>query len=134
MPGLELEDDEPTIFSSEPNNNNNITCRQVYTIIEETSEEHDSAGKPLVNPTNLRKGVRYVAPETDKACITAREKVWLTTVQWTTIRAAISGTTNIPSDASRSMLMGYQYTLHHKNRQLEKVRQRLKEKRLAASA
>jgi hypothetical protein len=134
MPGLELEDDEPTIFSSEPNNNNNITCRQVYTIIEETSEEHDSAGKPLVNPTNLRKGVRYVAPETDKACITAREKVWLTIVQWMTIRAAISGTTNIPSDASRSMLMGYQYALHHKNRQLEKVRQRLEEKRLAASA
>jgi hypothetical protein len=108
MSGLELDDDEPTIFSLEPNNSNN-TCRQVYTIIEETSEDLNSAGNPLVNPANLRRGSRYIASGTNKATITAREIFWLTAVEWTTIRAAINNTTNIPSNASRSVLMGYQY-------------------------
>jgi hypothetical protein len=40
MSSLELDDDEPTIFSSEPNYSNS-TCRQVYAIIKETSEDLD---------------------------------------------------------------------------------------------
>jgi hypothetical protein len=46
MLGLELDDKEPTIFSSEPNNSNN-TCPQVYAIIEETSEDLDSTSNTL---------------------------------------------------------------------------------------
>jgi hypothetical protein len=134
MLGLELDDKEPTIFSSEPNNNNNNTCPQVYGIIEETSEDLDSTSNTLVNPSNLRRGSRYVASRTDEATITTREKVWLTTVEWTTIRVAVNRTTNIPSNASRSMLMGYQYLLHRQSRQQEQVRQRLEERRIATSA
>jgi hypothetical protein len=59
MSGLELDDDEPTIFSSEPNNINN-TCRQVYAINEETLEDLDSVRNPMVNPANLIRGSRYV--------------------------------------------------------------------------
>jgi hypothetical protein len=50
--GLELHDDEPTIFSSEPNYDIS-TSHQVYAIIKETSEELDDDGNPMVNLLNL---------------------------------------------------------------------------------
>jgi hypothetical protein len=48
MSDLELQDDNPTILSLELNNNN-TTRHQVYVVImEESSEDLDSAGNPLV--------------------------------------------------------------------------------------
>jgi hypothetical protein len=126
MLGMELQDDEMMSFSSEPNYGGSIH-HQVYTVIEETSEDLDSAGNPLVNLANLKRGSKYVAPRTDKATIAAREKVWLTAATWTTMRAAVNGMAVIPSDASRKVLMGYQYTLYLQGRHLEQVRQQLEE-------
>jgi hypothetical protein len=85
------------------------------------------------HPTNLTWGSKYVAPGIDEATNAAREKVRLTAAEWTTIRAAINGVANIPSDAPRNVLMGYQYALYRKSRHLEQVRQQLEELHLAAS-
>jgi hypothetical protein len=106
----------------------------VYTIIKETSEDLDSAGNPLVNLANLKRGSKYVAPGTDKATIAASEKVQLTTATWMTIRATVNGMAVIPSDVSRKVLMGYQYALYLQGRHLEQVRQQIEEQRRAASA
>jgi hypothetical protein len=74
MSGLKLHDDDPTIFPSELDNGSSA-CHQVYAIIQETSEELDSAGNPLVNPEDLTKGSKYVAPGTEEVTVLAREKV-----------------------------------------------------------
>jgi hypothetical protein len=48
MLGLELYDDKPAIFSSEPNINIS-NHHQVYAILEETSEEIDADNNPTIN-------------------------------------------------------------------------------------
>jgi hypothetical protein len=86
MSGLELDDDEPTILSSQPDSSND-TCRHA---------------------SNLKRGYKYVEHGIEEATINARVKIWLTATEWTTIRVVVNGTSNIPSDASRNVLMGYQ--------------------------
>jgi hypothetical protein len=95
------------------------TPHQVYVIIGETSEELDIDGNPLVNPANLQMGVNYVVEEEDATTVAAREKVQLSADEWATIRAAINGIENIPSNAFRNAWMGYQYTLHRQGRRLQ---------------
>jgi hypothetical protein len=115
MSGLELYDDEPTIFSSEPNID--ISNRhQVYAILEETLEELDPYGNPYVNPLNVRRGSKYAGEGETKATVASREIVQLTAAEWVTIRAVVNDTTTIPSDAPRNILMGYQYALHRQDR------------------
>jgi hypothetical protein len=60
MSGLELYDDEPTIFSSDANHNIS-NQHQVYAILEETSEEFDDDNNPIINPKNMRRGAKYMA-------------------------------------------------------------------------
>jgi hypothetical protein len=64
---------------------------------------------PLINPANLQRGVNYVAEGEDAIAVAAREKVRLYAHEWATLKAAVNGTTNIPLNASRNVLMGYQY-------------------------
>jgi hypothetical protein len=85
------------------------------------------------HPTNLTWGSKYIAPRTNEATIAAREKVQLIAAEWTKIRAAINGAANIPSDASKNVLMGYQYALYRKGRHLEQVQKQLKEPHFVAS-
>jgi hypothetical protein len=118
MSSLEIQDDKPTIFFSEPYYSNN-TCSQVYATIEEASEDLDSANNAMTDPAKLKRGSKYI--ETDEATIATREKNRLIATEWTTIRAAINGTTHIPSDASREVLMGYQYALYRQGRRLQQV-------------
>jgi hypothetical protein len=118
MSSLEIQDDEPTIFFSEPYYSNN-TCSQVYATIEEASKDLDSANNAMTDPTKLKRGSKYI--ETDEATIATREKNRLIAIEWTTIRAAINGTTHIPLDASREVLMGYQYALYRQGRRLQQV-------------
>jgi hypothetical protein len=133
MSGLELHDDEPTIFLSEPNID--ISNRhQVYAILEETLEELDPYGNPYVNPLNLRGGSKYAREGETKAIVVAREKVQLTAAEWVTIRAAINDTTTKPSDAPRNILMGYQYALHRQGRHVLHKREIIEAHRASASA
>jgi hypothetical protein len=106
MSGLEIHDDEPTIFSSEPNIDIS-NHHHVYAILKETLEELDPDGNPYVNPLNLRRGSKYAGEGETKATVASKEKVQLITAKWVTIRAAINDTTTIPSDAPRNVLMGY---------------------------
>jgi hypothetical protein len=57
MSGLELHDDEPTIFSSEPNHNY-INHYQVYAILKETSEELDPDDNPPDQPAKSQEGLK----------------------------------------------------------------------------
>jgi hypothetical protein len=47
----------------------------VYAIIQETSEDLDSGGNPLINPEDLTRGSKYVALGTEEATVLAQEKV-----------------------------------------------------------
>jgi hypothetical protein len=53
MSGLELHDDEQTIFSS-GNNHCTSNLHQVYIIINDTSEEFDDDNNPIINPQHLQ--------------------------------------------------------------------------------
>jgi hypothetical protein len=57
MSGLELYDDEPTIFSSEPNHNY-INHYQVYAILKETPEELDPDDNPPHQPAKSQEGLQ----------------------------------------------------------------------------
>jgi hypothetical protein len=52
--GLELYDDEHTIFSSGSNSGVNNQY-QVYAIIDDTLEELNDNSNPIINPKNIRK-------------------------------------------------------------------------------
>jgi hypothetical protein len=73
MSGLELYDDEPRIFSLEPSSNIS-DHHQVYTILEETSEEFVADNNPVINPPNLRRGAKHVGEGETKATIATKEK------------------------------------------------------------
>jgi hypothetical protein len=74
MSGLELYDDEPRIFSLEPNSNIS-DHHQVYTILEETLEEFVADNNPIINPPNLRRGAKHVGEGETKATVATKEKI-----------------------------------------------------------
>jgi hypothetical protein len=117
MLGLELYDDEPTIFSSDANHKIS-NQHQVYTILEETLEEFDKDNNPLINPLNIRKGAKYIAEGETEATVVVRVKVRLTTAKWETIKAAVNHGAVIPPESTREVLMGYQYALHRQGKRL----------------
>jgi hypothetical protein len=57
--GLELHDDERTIFSSGSNRDVHSQY-QVYAIIDDTSEEFDGKNNPIINPTNVKRGANHM--------------------------------------------------------------------------
>jgi hypothetical protein len=131
--GLELYDDEPTIFFSEPNHNNS-NHHQVYAILKETSEELDANNNPVINPRNLGRGAKHVGEGEIEATVITREKVRLTATQWETIKIAFNHGRVIPLDAPREVLMGYQYTLHRQGRRMLQEREYIRAWRESASA
>jgi hypothetical protein len=88
----------------------------------------------MVNPANLQRGVNYVAEGEYATAVAAREKVWLSADEWATIRAVVNGIANIPSNASRNILIGYQYALHRQGRRLQQVQWEIKIQHPSASA
>jgi hypothetical protein len=105
MSRLELYDDEQTILSSDANR-----CisnqHQVYVIIDETSEEFDDNNNPIINPQKIRRGAKHMAKGETTETVAARVKVWLTTAEWETIKAAVNNCAVIPTKARREVLMG----------------------------
>jgi hypothetical protein len=71
--GLELYDDEQSIFSS--GSNRDIHSQQVYAIIDDTSEEFNGNNNPIINSANVRRGANHMEEGYTAESITSRRKV-----------------------------------------------------------
>jgi hypothetical protein len=78
---LELHEDEPIIWYSEPGKNIR-SHHQMCAIIDETSEEFDKENNLVVNPANLARGFNYRAEEDTDETVATREKICLTVAEW----------------------------------------------------
>jgi hypothetical protein len=87
--GIELYDDEQTIFSSSSSGDVHSQY-QVYAIIDETSEEFDANNNPIINLEKVTRGANHMAEGDTKQTVAARVKVQLTTAEWDSIKAAIT--------------------------------------------
>jgi hypothetical protein len=72
--GLELYDNEHTIFSSSSNGDVHSQY-QVYVVIDDTSEELDGNNNPIINPANVRRGANHMAEGDTADSIENRVKV-----------------------------------------------------------
>jgi hypothetical protein len=115
--GLELYDDEQTIFSSGSSHGVNNQY-EVYAIIDDTSEELDDNNNPIINPENVRKGANHMAEGETTETMVARVKIQLIAAEWDTIRIAVNNGVAIPVDARRELLLGYHYALHRQAQQM----------------
>jgi hypothetical protein len=130
--GLELHEDDQTIFSS-PSSKINQQY-QVFAIIGENSEEFDENNNPILNPANLTRGANHLAEGDTADSLATRAKVRLSADNWKTIKAAVDNGTTIPVDASKEVLLGYHYALHWQSKQLEKERSEIRKRRESVSA
>jgi hypothetical protein len=131
--GLELHEDDETIFSSFNSKFDNRY--QVLTIVGDNSEEFDDNNNPVLNPANVNKGVNHLAEGKTADYLASREKVQLSVEEWNTIKAAMERGVPIPTDASKNMLLGYRYALRQQSKQLARERSEIqKRKDLAIAA
>jgi hypothetical protein len=107
--GLELHEDENSIFSSFDNKFDNRY--QVLAITEDNSEELDENNNPVLNPANINRGANHLAEGETADSLASREKVRLSVDEWRTIKTAVEHCTPIPNNASKNMLLGYHYAL-----------------------
>jgi hypothetical protein len=107
--GLELHEDDQTIFSSCSSKFDNQY--QILAIIGDNSEEFDDNNNPVLNLANVTRGANHLAEGDTTESLTTRAKIRLTADEWNTIKAAIKHGTTIPVDASKEVLQGYHYAL-----------------------
>jgi DNA polymerase III gamma/tau subunit len=130
--GLELHEDDQTIFSSRSSKFDNQY--QILAIIGDNSEEFDDNNNLVLNPANVTRGANHLAEGDTAESLTTRAKIWLSANKWNTIKAAIKQDTAITVDASKEVLQGYHYALHQQSRQLAKERIKIRKRRESASA
>jgi hypothetical protein len=107
--GLELSKDDNLIFSSF---NSKLDNRyQVLTIVGDNSEELDENNNPVLNPANINRGANHLAEGETTGSLATREKIQLLVDEWRTIKTAIEHGTPIPTNSSKTMLLGYHYAL-----------------------
>jgi hypothetical protein len=107
--GLELSEDDNSIFSSYNDKLNN-QC-QILAIIEDNSEELDDNNNPVLNPANINRGANHLAEGETANSLATRVKVRLSEDEWRTINTAVEHGTTIPANSSQNMLLGYHYAL-----------------------
>jgi hypothetical protein len=132
--GLELHEDESSVFSSFDSNFDNRY--QVLAITEDSSKELDENNNPVLNPANINRGANHLAEEETADSLANREKVRLSVDEWRTIKTAVEHCTPISNNASKNMLLGYHYALRQQSKQLAKERieiQKRKDSTIAAS-
>jgi hypothetical protein len=132
--GLELHEDESSIFSSFDNKFDNRY--QVLAITEDNSEELDKNDNPLLNPANINRGANHLAEGETVDSLVNREKVRLSVDEWRIIKTAVEHCTPIPNNVSKNMLLGYHYVLRQHSKLLAKERievQKRKDSAIAAS-
>jgi hypothetical protein len=130
--GLELHEDDSSIFSSFNSKFDNRY--QVLAIIGDNSEELDENNNPVLNPANINRGANYLAEGEIADSLANREKVRLSVNEWRTIKTAVEHYTPIPTNASKNMLLGYDYTLRQQSKQLAKERIEIQKRRDSAIA
>jgi hypothetical protein len=116
--GLELHDDDQTIFSSLSSKINHQ--RQVFAIIGDNSEKFDDNNNPVLKPANVIRGANHLAKGDTIDSLATRAKVWLSADEWNIIKVAIDNSVAIPVDASKEVFQGYHYAIHRQARQLER--------------
>jgi hypothetical protein len=107
--GLELNEDDETIFSSFDSKFDNQY--QVLAIVGDNSEEFDENNNPVLNPANVNRGENHLAEGETADSLASREKVRLSVEEWKIIKIAVEHGVPIPTDASKNMLLGYHYAL-----------------------
>jgi hypothetical protein len=107
--GLELHEDEETIFSSSSSKFDN--WYQVLAIVGDNSEEIDDNNNPVLNPANINRGANHLAEGDTTESLANRDKIRLSVEEWNTIKAAMEHGVPKPTDASKNMLLGYHYAL-----------------------
>jgi hypothetical protein len=100
--GLELHEDDQTIFSSSSSKSNHQY--QVFAIIGDNSEEFNDNNNPILNLANITIGANHLAEGDTTDSLTTRAKVRLTADEWKTIKAAVDNGAAIPIDASKEVL------------------------------
>jgi hypothetical protein len=108
--GLELHEDDQTIFSSFSSKFDNQY--QILAIIGDNSEEFDDNNNLVLNPANITRGANHLAEGDTAESLTTRAKIRLSADEWNAIKAVIEHDTAIPVDASKEVLQGYHYALH----------------------
>jgi hypothetical protein len=102
--GLELHEDDQTIFSSSSSKINHQY--QVFAIIGDNSEEfNNNNNNPILNLANITRGANHMAEGDMADSLITREKVRLTADEWKTIKAAVDNGAAIPIDASKEVLL-----------------------------
>jgi hypothetical protein len=107
--GLELHEDDSSIFSSFNSKLDNQY--EVPAIIGDNSEELDENNNPVLNPANVNRGANYLAEGETAYSLATREKVRLSVDEWRIIKTTVEHSTQIPTNASKNMLLGYHYAL-----------------------
>jgi hypothetical protein len=134
--GLELHEDDRTIFSSFSSKINHQ--HQVFAIIGDNSKEFDDNNNPVLNPANVTRGASHLAEgDTIDSLATRADEytlaVRLPADEWNIIKAAIDNGSAIPVYTSKEVLLGYHYALHRQARQLEKERSEIRKRRESVS-
>jgi hypothetical protein len=83
--GLELHEDEQTIFSSSQRKINHQY--QVFAIIGDNSEEIDKNNNPILNPANITRRANHLAVGDTTDSLTTRAKVQLSADDWKKMKA-----------------------------------------------
>jgi hypothetical protein len=97
--GLELHEDDQTIFSNSSGKINHQY--QVFAIIGNNLEDFDDNNDPILNPANITREANHLAEGDTADSLTTRAKVSLTADEWKTIKAAVDNGAAIPIDASK---------------------------------
>jgi hypothetical protein len=130
--GLELHEDDETIFSSF--NSKFVNRYQVLAIVGDNSEEFDKNNNPVLNPANVNRGANHLAEGETAYSLASREQVRLSAEEWKIIKTAVEHDVPIPTDASKNMLLGYHYALRQQSKQLAREKSKIRKRRDLAIA
>jgi hypothetical protein len=130
--GLEIHEDDKTIFSSSNSKFNNRY--QVLAIVGDNSEEFDDNNNPVLKPANINRGANHLAEGETADSLASREKVRLSVKEWNTIKEAVEHGVPIPTDANKNMLLGYHCALRQQSKQLTKERSEIQKRKDSAIA
>jgi hypothetical protein len=130
--GLELHEDDETIFSS---SNSKFDNRyQELAIVGDNSEEFDDNNNLVLNPANINRGANHLAEGDTTESLASREKIRISVEEWNTIKAVVEHGMPIPTDASKNMLLGYHYALQQQSKQLARERSEIQKRTDSAIA
>jgi hypothetical protein len=107
-----------------------VAIHQIYPIEgDEESEAFDDLGYPYIDPADLTRGTgnKYIRT-------TPREKVRIPQEAWDRAARAMSAVEPMTIQATPEALQAYQYRLARTGRELEKMRQKLDQRKAAADA